>query len=58
MDKKKLAEAMFELQCIAEIMSDLGRGKRDTVPAPWLDWLSICVARIAANVGLGSAQSS
>jgi hypothetical protein len=52
---QELREALFELQCVSEIMQELGRGKNDEVPATWMDWLSEQVSRIATRVDLASA---
>jgi hypothetical protein len=49
-----IKEALFELQCISEIMQELGRGKNDEVPATWMDWLSKCVSNVADRVDLAS----
>jgi hypothetical protein len=51
---QEIKEALFELQCISEIMHELGRGKNGEVPATWMDWLSNCVSNVADRVDLAS----
>jgi hypothetical protein len=49
---QELREALFELQCISEIMEVMG--KLSEVPGTWVDWLGKQVCRIAERVDLAS----
>jgi hypothetical protein len=48
-----IKEAMMEMQCISEIMTELGENAtRDNgmLPATWMIWLGGCVSNAVAKV--------
>ena len=44
------SKALFELQCLNEIIHHVGSSGIDEVPATWLDYFSICIERVAEIV--------
>ena len=46
----EIADGMMELQCISEIMIELGGRDENLLPATWMIWLGGCVRRSTAKV--------